>query len=175
MTLDVERTWVISDTHFLHDNIAKFSHRPTYHDRLMVEEWQATVPADGTVLHLGDLVYRGEPEKFKLNIAPRLTGKKKYMLMGNHDKQKPSFYESCGFEVIEPPTISWNDWVISFGHYPYEGKPPKKHLHIHGHVHNNGYQGGAPVALRQVNISVEQTKLRPVHLGALLRSAIGPE
>ena len=58
-------TWVTSDTHFGHDNIVGFCHRPGYakrdpdnygllpHEEIMLSEWRKEVPDDATFLHCG--------------------------------------------------------------------------------------------------------------------------
>lgn len=163
--------FLIADTHFGHDNIVKFCDRPPNHDELMVKRWNETIGSDNTVLHLGDLTFRGR-DFFKHQIAPRLTGAHKYLILGNHDKQKVSWYKECGFEVIEPYTTQWNNWTVSFGHYPLKEikeTPPKQHVHLHGHIHNNGYgPKSCFIRPRQINLSVEVTGFRPVSFNELL-------
>lgn len=182
---DIEptRTWIISDTHFGHDNIKHFCHRPEDHTKLMVRQWREAVPdQNSTLLHLGDITYRGK-QSFT-DIASKLTGERKLLVLGNHDKQPNSFYEDAGFEIIEPFEIALPDYYrISFSHYPWDSRddgsnhPPKYHYRVHGHIHNNGY--GPPPAfphvpymLRQINVSVEMLKYRPVKLSDLLNAVL---
>lgn len=212
--IDIDNTWVVSDTHFGHDNIVGFCHRPEDHEQVMLAEWRAAVPDDGTVLHLGDLTYKSNA-RFRHVIVPELTGARKLLILGNHDRQGMGFYRKCGFSVVKPfqipfgearcPTCvgtgsielsdstdeSWWDCVVcdgsgrisgthavSFSHYPWntrdEGKMPESALRIHGHIHNNGYtrDGYVPFLKNHINLSVEQTKYRPVNLGLLLRGAL---
>ena len=51
---------------------------------------------------------------------------------------------------------------------------PDKHLRLHGHIHNNGYTRAAfvPFLRQHVNLSVEQTKYKPVNLALLLSAVI---
>lgn len=187
--IDPETTWVVSDTHFGHDNIVGFCHRPEDHEQAMIAEWRAQVPDDATVLHLGDLAYRGNA-RFKNLIAPELTGARKLLIFGNHDRQRFSFYKQSGFSPVKPFALRvWNydggvgvvpeghtghSHVVSFSHYPWneadEGKMDRWDVRIHGHIHNNGYTRDAyvPFLKNHINLSVEQTKYRPVNLKLLL-------
>lgn len=138
--------------------------------------WNEVVPDDATVLHLGDLSYRNN-SYFKHMIAPHLKGSRKLLISGNHDKQRYSFYRDSGFKIIKPfedtYLIRKDEIHVSFSHYPLKVKPmPGKRVHIHGHIHNNGYGGKhhdfAPFAFGQINLSVEQTHYKPVNLFTLL-------
>jgi calcineurin-like phosphoesterase family protein len=77
--IDPENTWVVSDTHFGHQNIVGFCHRPLDHEQAMIAEWRAHVPEDATVVHLGDLCYKGNAF-FKNIVAPELTGSRKLLV-----------------------------------------------------------------------------------------------
>lgn len=171
--IDPESTYVVSDTHFGHTNIIGFCHRPPDHEQIMMERWARAVPAGATVLHLGDLSYRNN-SLFKNVIARHLTGSRKLLIRGNHDKQRYSFYTQSGFKIIRPFALNYGKWVVSFSHYPWnaedEGTMPANHIRVHGHIHNNGYFRDAfvPFLKNHINVSVEQTKYRPVLLANLL-------
>jgi calcineurin-like phosphoesterase family protein len=186
--IDPANTWVVSDTHFGHDNIVGFCHRPEDHEQVMIAEWRRVVPDDGTVLHLGDLCYRGNA-RFKNLTAKELTGARKLLVMGNHDRQRYSFYKQSGFNIVRPFKIAYeppvNHWfggtpqLVSFSHYPWgapddEGNQPPNHWRLHGHIHNNGYtrEGYVPFLRNHINLSVEQLRYTPVNLKALLDAAI---
>ena len=180
--IDPARTWVLSDSHFGHRNIIGFCHRPDDFEQLIVENIAQMVPdePDSTLLHLGDLCYRGNAE-FRCLIAPHIEPKsgRKLLISGNHDRQRHSFYKKCGFKLARPFSIMWGGTEVSFSHYPWSERDehglsfPENHLRIHGHIHNNGYtrSGYVPFRKGHVNLSVEQTKYRPVNL-ALLLSAV---
>lgn len=196
--IDLETTYVVSDSHFGHNNIVGFCHRPPDHESIMMERWAQAVPAGATVLHLGDLSYKGNA-RFKNLIAPHLTGSRKLLIKGNHDHGRYSFYRQSGFTLAMPFKISVSPqgdgtlyqpkverlegggiiepqgaWTISFSHYAWgeddEGRQPENHIRVHGHIHNNGYfrDSYVPFLKNHINISVEQTKYRPVNLANLL-------
>jgi calcineurin-like phosphoesterase family protein len=216
--IDPATTWVVSDTHFGHENIVGFCHRPLDHEQVMIAEWRAQVPDDATVLHLGDLVYK-ENARFRHLTSNELTGKRKLLIMGNHDHQRPGFYKQCGFSIVRPFAIPYGGgvscpncqgsgltvdamgtsagrcprcdgigtmtpkWTVSFSHYAWStesalsyednGQDPR-HVRVHGHIHNNGYSRDkfVPFLRNHINLSVEQTKYRPVNLKLLLDAAL---
>lgn len=197
--IDLSNTWVASDTHFGHENIVGYCARPVDHDQIMLEQWRAHVPDDATVLHLGDLVWK-DNSWFKHIIAKRLTGYRKLLILGNHDRGRPSFYRDCGFQIIKPFMLELYDahddkglttnrpenggvHTVSFDHYP-SSDPSEMYYggqwRIHGHIHNNGYHDAredgenrlVPFLANHINMSVEQTRYRPVNLKLLLDAAI---
>jgi calcineurin-like phosphoesterase family protein len=180
--IDPATTWVVSDTHFGHDNIVGFCHRPEDHEQVMIAEWRRYVPDDATLLHLGDLCYRSNA-RFKNLTAKELTGRRKLLIAGNHDKQRFSFYRDCGFKLCRPFSIRYpdgGDWrLVSFSHYPWddgdEGRGMgERDLRLHGHIHNNGYSRDEfiPFLRNHINLSLEQTKYTPVNLKLLLDAVI---
>ena len=189
-TIDPKTTWVTSDSHFGHQNIIGFCHRPTDHEQVIMEEWAQTVPTTDTLLHLGDLSYKNNG-MFKHVIAKHLTGNRKLLIKGNHDHGRPSFYRESDFKVIPAFEMPYDPnpefgadvskrYIVSFAHYPLrtlnKTENTKKRVHIHGHIHNNGYGGKEapfiPFAAGQINVSVEQTHYRPVNLDVLLKGFI---
>lgn len=170
--------YVISDTHWFHDNIIKYQDRPYDHETIMVKHWQRAIKSNDTILHLGDLFFGGRDgyERFEREITPALTGRRKYIILGNHDKRTYD-YEALGFQVIKPFTVNYRSYDISFDHYPRlftprDVKSNTRVFHIHGHIHTNGYARDEPERWGNINISVELTDYRPVRVTRLLNRAI---
>lgn len=179
--INPKKTWLIADTHFGHENIKQFCHRPQDVEQIMMEEWARAIGPEDTALHLGDLSYRNNAF-FKHMIAKHLTGDKK-LVKGNHDKGRPSFYRDSGFKIIKPFWIPWtshetgNSFQVQFSHYPWrleDGPIPENVIRIHGHIHNNGYDRDVfrPYRRNQINVSAEMMKYKPVNLLELLRAAL---
>jgi calcineurin-like phosphoesterase family protein len=164
--------FVISDTHFNHVNIVKYEPiRQTLgadHNVVMVRRWRETVPENGVVLHVGDLAL-GKSHDFH-RIADQLTGIRKLLILGNHDKRSRAWYAEHGFEVIPELWIEHEGWRIHVTHYP--DQDPRNHanpkmLSLHGHIHSQSLD-----SRRFINCSVEVIDFRPQKLTALLDARI---
>lgn len=138
---------------------------------MMITRWQRVVPWDATLLHLGDLFFGGDQGylDFYTKISHRLTGKK-YLILGNHDKPGRD-YEFLGFEVIDPFTVKYRGWDVSFDHYP-KFVGTGKEIHVHGHIHNHDYARGEPMRERNINVSAEVMDYRPHRVTRLLNKSI---
>lgn len=190
--------YVISDTHFFHDNIRKFcnrdsqitflveslphlsvvKHGPWSQEAFMVNRWNSVVKPDDKVLHLGDwFLWRGDgPGRFAADILPRLNGDL-YTILGNHDKDDMP-WAKWGIKVLDDFSMEIKGRKVSFSHYPLlatelDTQPLRRH--VHGHIHNNGYpvtktwqDGTVPVARNQVNVSVEMIDYTPQRIGAIV-------
>lgn len=180
--------YVVSDTHWFHDNIVKYCSRDTQiatltgrptdkysHNEYMVDRWNSVVQPDDKILHLGDVFawFKDGQAKFEERILPRLNGEK-YLIIGNHDKAKPAEFERMGFTVVEPFTMEYQGRKVSFDHYPCPTAPVGR-VHVHGHIHNNGYprtsrwqDGSDPSSPKQINVSVEVIDYTPKRIDELL-------
>jgi calcineurin-like phosphoesterase family protein len=83
-----DKTFFISDTHFFHKNVIRLCNRPfidinDMHEK-MIDNWNAIVPEDGHVFHLGDVGFKGSPAKLR-QLLNRLNGNI-YLIMGNHEQ-----------------------------------------------------------------------------------------
>lgn len=190
-------TWLISDTHFGHKNIIRYAQRPESHEVIMLSNWIDRIGEDDTVLHLGDVFLgkQGNPLRWAKVIA-RLPGRK-YLILGNHDKAKTSYYtEIAGFTIIAP----FIHRAVAYSHRPVTPEFPLHapkgvragqlsrsvldagagwHTNIHGHIHGNtiteaaerhGEEGPLPHKT-YINVSVEALDLAPIQLGTLLPSS----
>lgn len=84
-----ENTWVISDTHFGHDNVLKFE--PCRVEAMkvngfrdqnewLIHNWNSTVGENDLVLHLGDFIFKNKNEEVLYRLNGRIV-----MIIGNHD------------------------------------------------------------------------------------------
>jgi calcineurin-like phosphoesterase family protein len=173
--------WVISDTHFRHQNILKFTDHSTGElirgarfkdvdemDDHMFERWNSVVKAGDIVYHLGDVVM-GDTEWFKKNW-PRLNGSKR-LIVGNHDDIK--FLSSGGFFQKVGMWRMFTEFGLMFSHVPLHpsnllhlskkgGKYPEDCetlLNVHGHIHHNLSPEGP-----YKNVSVEATDYTPINI-----------
>jgi calcineurin-like phosphoesterase family protein len=161
--------FVISDTHWQHENILKFTKedgtlvRPEFSsiqemDEIMIQNWNAEVKnQDDIVYHLGDVTF-GSYEKFCTSIAPRLNGKKR-LIIGNHDRIKGTklmdFFEKVAL------WMSLDQFGVIMTHIPIEQRffRGKCTHNAHGHLHEKSLK--SPI---HANVCVEKTGYKPVNL-----------
>lgn len=169
-------TWFISDTHFGHANIIRYSNRPykdvTEMNEKMIQEWNKLVKPGDNVYHLGDYAFM-KPDPLRA-LTWRLMGHK-HLILGNHDKW-----------IID----NWNDLVrkntfasiqyyrelkvggamLVLFHYGQRVWNRSHHgsIHLYGHSH-----GSLPPHGLSVDVGVDSKEItpeyRPIHLDEVLK------
>lgn len=135
--------FVISDTHFGHANMLKFTDnagvliRPLFEsvehmDETMIENWNSVVKDDDIVYHLGDVYIGGNRGN---TVLPRLRGRKR-LILGNHDNGKDQNLLK-NFQKI----MMWRmfpEFNCVLTHVPiHESGLNKVTYNLHGHIHQN--------------------------------------
>lgn len=164
-------TYVISDTHFGHENILKFSNgrgcdfdNVDQMDECIIDNWNSVVKTGDKVYHLGD-VFFGSKDKFKSNWG-KLNGSKR-LIVGNHDDIK--YLTNGGFFKKVYMWRMFPELNCLLTHIPihesglYRLKTDKKLLNIHGHTHRNGSPNE-----NYKCVCVELTGYKPVELESLI-------
>lgn len=153
---------LLSDSHFFHERIIQYCHRPFKDENEMNDEmekrWGIFVEPDDIMIYVGDLTasLKGRRADLKALIG-RLPGKK-ILVKGNHDHEKNEFYIEAGFtSVVDyiatsellfvhvPDVSDENSKAHPWAHVTKllrEKHNPK--LIIHGHDHRTGtleYEG----------------------------------
>ena len=159
--------YIISDTHFGHNNIIKYTNRPFKDtdemDEYIAEQWLETVGEDDIVIHLGDIALKCAHLD---EVLENLPGKK-YLVMGNHDWcRTKTYYRKRGFiEVYDNLEVEVDGVKVLLTHMPdLEAKVPN----IHGHLHNATNFAGT---LSKYNIlyAPELENYAPVKIQELLK------
>jgi calcineurin-like phosphoesterase family protein len=160
--------WIISDTHFGHANILKFTDsntgvrvRPQWEnvndmDEYIIQQWNNTVKDNDIIYHLGDVYMRYGP-----GILPRLRGRKR-LILGNHDNGKDQNLHRH-FEKI----MMWRmfpEFNCVLTHVPvHESTMFKVQYNLHGHIHQN-----ASPTERHINCCVEVQDYTPKSIEELV-------
>jgi calcineurin-like phosphoesterase family protein len=175
--------WLISDTHFHHENIlkfidsngnlirgAKFSSVKEM-DEFMLEKWNSVVKPGDLVYHLGD-VMMGPKEMFK-SFFSKLHGKKR-LVVGNHDDIK--FLSGGGFFEKVLMWRMFPEFGLLLSHAPLHesslrrGSPDDPTvpmlINCHGHIHHRSSPSG-PYRC----VCVEHIDYTPVHIETLAAEA----
>lgn len=159
-----DKTYFTSDTHFGHRAMMRFGLRDfpdvDAMDAHLIEQWNAVVPPDGHVFHLGDVSFRGTADT--LAILPRLNGRK-YLVEGNHDKGlsracKDFFEWSKPYHDQTMNTLHGKIHVVMC-HYAFRSWDRMHYgsWNLHGHSHGNLKPVG-----KQADVGVDCWNLRPV-------------
>jgi calcineurin-like phosphoesterase family protein len=167
--------WIISDTHFNHNNIISYCGRPFANAEIMneclLDNWNSVIKPQDKVYHLGDVYMGGGfPREETVRLLKSLNGHKR-LILGNHDNGKDQILQSC-FEKIDMWRM-FPEFGLLLTHVPvhesslYRGKTgneenPEKLLNIHGHTHNKG----AP-SVDHKCVCVELTNYYPVNIETL--------
>ena len=163
---NLDRVYLIGDTHFDHKNIIKYCNRPFKNVREMnkklMKNWNKIVREDDLVFFLGDLTFGRKRYKMKYWLG-KLHGRI-YFIQGNHDRKFPPDtpylkrcivkYDDKEFMLIHKPEDAgdWKGWII------------------HGHHHNN-YPKYYPFINREnrtINVSVEMIEYQPIKFSSIL-------
>lgn len=176
--------FVISDTHFDHENIIKYCDRPFSSleemDETMIENWNSAVSTQDVVLHLGDIAM-ARPE-VALEYARRLNGQI-LMTRGNHDDLAAG---DAPFPVVNSHYFTYEDLDFWCTHWPVReveqdrreaplyASPPDwfDGWVLHGHVHNNHVEEFPFVdpETKHINLSVEVTEYSPVSMETIVEA-----
>lgn len=185
LQFDADNLWFTADTHFGHDRIRTSCHRPfgSVHemDEALVERWNAVVPEDGVVFHLGDFCL-DTPGRWE-ELFWRLHGTK-YLIAGNHDLRTVGDGFNPGFaDIREQMTVKVGGRTLILNHYPLLcfGGTRDEEWQLFGHVHsgplntdNHARIGECLKRLRsnQYDVGVDNNGFAPVSFGTI-REIIG--
>jgi calcineurin-like phosphoesterase family protein len=149
--------WFTADTHFGHDNIRKYCHRPfssveEMNERI-ISNWNDVIRPGDFVYHLGDFAFHnGEVN------AKRLAGLI-ILIKGNHDKINPSLFKLMREVKDGLHIIRINDMSITLCHYAMRvwHKSHFNHWHLYGHSHN-----GLPGEGKSFDVGVDANNFKPI-------------
>lgn len=168
MSVFSRTAWVISDTHFNHENIIKYCSRPFSSaeemNECLVDHWNSVVRDEDLVYHLGDVYMGGGFSRdYTRSLLSRLKGRKR-LILGNHDTGKDDVLRGA-FQKIDVWRKKPMGLPCILTHIPVhvdtldENKAP---INVHGHIHTRVLPDK-----RYINVSVEQINYTPVNLEEL--------
>lgn len=141
---DVQKIWIISDTHFLHEKIKQYEGRPDDFNEVIIRNWNKKVSPGDLVIHLGDVIFGPNKAENLPPIMAQLNGKK-ILCRGNHDEHDWLWYMEKGFDFVCDYFVYKN---IAFSHAPLTPLPTQTQLkhstpvdfNIHGHFHRGKHR-----------------------------------
>jgi len=168
----MSKTFFISDTHWGHRNIIRFSNRPfdSIEDmnQEMIRRWNSKVGYDDTVWHLGDFAISNT--KLVKYLLTTLNGNI-HLCKGNHEKSllKPAHCRGMLKEVVDYKELTIDGTLVCLMHYPIETWNKKHHgsIHLHGHVHVDSERVVNTIPNRY-NVNCEFWNYEPVTLEEII-------
>lgn len=163
----MSKTFFISDTHFSHENMLRFTTSTGEKLRsfsnieemneTIISRWNAIVSCRDTVYHLGDVAM-----KFQfVNLVKRLKGRK-ILLPGNHDHASAKDYLNYFEDIIG--VIKHKEFLLS--HYPVhqDSIPTWCNANVHGHTHSEVVRFNNEIDYRYFNVCVEKINYAPIEI-----------
>lgn len=180
------KIWFASDLHLGHKNITKpVGWRPAGFEKYFLDAWFNVVGKDDIICILGDICFGTQAYYF--DLMSKLPGEK-VLVLGNHDKNKHSWYAKWGFRVTpftETLILKHDYGNILLSHVPASEAVlvsrgdnrfqwlAQKHakemdnssciLNIHGHTH-----GLAKEAHNTFDASLEVINYAPIELEQII-------
>src|SRR5208283_5008976 len=158
----MNKTFVISDTHFGHQNIIKLANRPFQlvqeMDKTLIDNWNLVVGDNDNVMFGGDFAFYKNEDKLR-EIFNQLKGFK-FLIKGNHDKDAVTKLP-WALIIRDRVEFSHKDRMVVIDHYPLEDWNGRFRgaIHLYGHTHK---------AIREMTnrycMCVEETLYMPVDL-----------
>ena len=153
-------TWVISDTHFYHENIGRYCKRPENWQELIIKNWNDRIAPGDTVLHLGDFALG---KKIHFELLTGILNGKMFLIQGNHDRLSQTYCEAHGVTLIKNSfqIILESQINLVFSHRPIVPLDDGW-INLHGHIHNvPPPPEGSNLGPNHINMSVEVREYRP--------------
>lgn len=149
------KEWLITDTHFDHDNIGVYCARPDGWMDLILKNWREIVAPEDVVIHLGDVQVGNRHKLTELLYSVPGT---KILVRGNHDNESCMWYMKHGFQAA----VDGLKYAgVTFTHCPVNSLYDGTDLNIHGHLHNDAWK---PNHSFQRLLAIEHVAYRPVDL-----------
>ena len=167
------RIWVLSDPHFNHENVIRYSNRPYASvremDEAIIANWNRVVDDEDLVLCLGDFCF-GTKDNIPY-YTQRLKGRK-ILIKGNHDRSRRLYFEAGFKDVMSDfvlnPGQARNKTTILFSHKPRMGLRSDVN-NIHGHIHDQQLDPTYFDLNHFFNVSVENINYTPIDLQEIIK------
>jgi len=157
----------ISDTHFGHQNVIRYTGRPFSSteemDETLIANWNNTISPTDQVYHLGD--FSLAKKDYAKRILDRLNGQI-FLVRGNHDhsdirKLDRFAWVKDYYELKVPDEEMDLEQHIVMCHYPIESWNKRHHgsWHLHGHCHGSL---PSPDWQARLDVGVDVHKFKPI-------------
>lgn len=160
--------WVITDTHFGHQEIHKYCQRPKGFEDIILKNLRHYTKNNDVLIHLGDICFYKDEEWHKM-ICDSCSCKR-WLIRGNHDRKTISWYLSHGWDVVaDEMRIKIFGKKLIFSHYPITNVLDYD-LNIHGHLHNTKHH--VFNMTKKHHLVIMEHDYKPISLRKIIEDAI---
>lgn len=161
--------WLLTDTHFGHNNLVKKGYRPEGFEEQILEN-MSVIGENDFVFHLGDFAFY-DVGKWSSIFMNHCKARGKFLMLGNHDKNTITWYYNRGWNVVcKSMTIHMYGYEIIFSHIPLPidtlNQCEPNTINVHGHVHNTNHRN-ASVCDKHKAVYLEH-EYKPIQLKDIL-------
>ena len=137
--------WIITDTHYGHENVIEWCGRPKDWDTIFYKNICQALHGGDVLIHLGDVAWKNEIEHNEVFVSlVHNLGCKAQLVKGNHDKRTNTWYYERGWDcVCDTMLIKAFGKKILLSHTPQEDLGYFD-INIHGHFHNTDHRNKDP-------------------------------
>lgn len=101
------KIYLITDTHFGHENIIKYCNRPKNFEKIIFDNL-TKIEKNSILIHLGDFAFK--KVEYWANKFSKVKSFKKWLIKGNHDKKSNSWYLNHGFDFVADCFFGYLFW-----------------------------------------------------------------
>lgn len=165
------KAYIISDTHFNHEEIIGYCNRPNNHEDRLAKS-MIMLKEEDCLIHLGDFCLGQEAVQHEAVIKNMQC--RKILVMGNHDSKSWSWYMKHGWDfVCDSFRLKYAGKIIMFSHKP-EPWDGVWEINVHGHLHNLGHRDKEFKELKQWHrlYAPELMNYQPIELAKFIQGKI---
>jgi len=166
--------YLISDFHLGHKNILEYEKesRPFQSldemEEVIIDNINKTVKETDILWNLGDVMFGGKGADRLDAFMAKIKCKRNYLVCGNHDFQRPSFYMQHGFKWATRYPIMMRDFIW-LAHARFYLNKQMPYILIHGHAHSS-LPFFDPQCYWYFNVSCEVIGHTPIALEEILET-----
>jgi calcineurin-like phosphoesterase family protein len=131
-------------------------------NNVILQNINAVVKKDDILYHLGDFCL-GNKDIIK-HFVDKIICKRNFIILGNHDRYKPTDYMNLGFEWATRFPIIFDGFIILSHESVFLNENCQPYVSVHGHNHNSTQLKESDWSL---NISCENTFYSPITLNMI--------
>lgn len=160
--------WIVSDTHFGHENVKKYCGRPDDFETITFNNLNK-IPEKETLIHLGDVAFGNMKEMHEKYIKPLKC--RKILILGNHDRKGKQWFLNNGWdEVFESGEL---ELVLEGGKrvlFSHSKLPEEKTINFSYNIFGHSHEKAIELTDKQIVYSLEKEGYSPILITDLINN-----